>query len=185
MALAAALPLAACQSAHILQEPATMNTEPSEHDFDFLVGHWRVEHRRLRERLAGCDEWQEFDGSCVMRKLLDGQGNVDDNLLNLPEGPYRAASLRAFDPATRRWAIWWLDARNPHTRDAPVVGNFRNGLGTFCADDTFKGQPIRIRYLWTDTQTPRPHWAQAFSADGGKTWETNWEMTFVRTPQAT
>jgi len=159
--------------------------ESNEHDFDFLVGRWRVLHRRLRERLAGSDDWQEFEGSCVMHKLLGGQGNVDDNLLNLPEGPYRAASLRAFDPATRLWAIWWLDARTPHTIDSPVVGCFEGGVGSFYADDTFKEQPIRVRYLWTETLTPSPRWAQAFSTDGGKTWETNWVMRFVHLPAST
>lgn len=155
-------------------------SQSNEHDFDFLVGDWRVLHRRLRERLAGNDEWQEFDGSCSMRTLLGGFGNVDDNVLNLPGGAYRAASMRAFDPASRRWAIWWLDARNPHTIDVPVVGDFSDGTGTFYADEAFNGRPIRVRFRWTDTRTASPRWAQAFSPDAGATWETNWTMKFVR-----
>jgi len=157
-----------------------MTDRSSEHDFDFLAGRWHVLHRRLRERLAGDERWQEFDGSCTMQPLLGGVGNVDDNLLNLPGGAYRAASLRSFDPATRRWAIWWLDGRDPHRIDVPVVGAFADGVGTFYADETFKDRPIRVRFRWTDTATPSPHWEQAFSPDGGKTWETNWTMRFVR-----
>jgi len=34
------------------------------HDFDFLVGEWRVQHRRLKERLANSHEWQDFDATC-------------------------------------------------------------------------------------------------------------------------
>ena len=157
-----------------------MDHSTAEHDFDFLAGHWRVQHRRLRERLAGNDEWQVFDGSCAAQLILGGQGIVDDNVLNLPAGSYRAASLRCFDPQSQRWAIWWLDARNPHSLDVPVVGGFEGGIGSFYADDTFNGRPIRVRFRWTDTDTASPQWEQAFSPDAGQTWEVNWTMSFVR-----
>ena len=62
-----------------------------------------------------------------------------------------------------------------------VVGGFKNDVGTFYAEDTFNGKPIRVRFLWTNLAT-KPHWEQAFSDDGGKTWETNWIMEFVRFP---
>lgn len=159
-----------------------MNLAPSSsaRDFDFLVGRWRVQHRRLRERLAGCDDWQLFDGHCSMQLLLGGAGNIDDNVLDLPGGSYRAASLRSFDERTRLWAIWWLDGRNPHAVDVPMVGGFEEGTGTFYADDQFQGQPIRVRFRWTDTRTASPRWEQAFSTDAGNTWEVNWTMVFIR-----
>ncbi|MGY4827079.1 DUF1579 domain-containing protein [Sphaerotilaceae bacterium SBD11-9] len=175
----ACFPLARCAAAQTPQEPPAMPSSDA-HDFDFLFGRWRVRHRRLRERLAGNDDWQEFDGSCNAQPLLGGQGNVDDNLIHLPGGSYRAASLRSFDPSTRRWAIWWLDARQPHGMDVPVVGRFEHGIGTFFADDSFKGRPIRVRFRWTDTHTPSPRWEQAFSPDGGLSWELNWTMRFER-----
>jgi hypothetical protein len=150
-------------------------------DFDFFIGDWHVAHRRLRDRLVGSNDWQTFEGTCTMRPLLGGLGNVDDNLLRLPDGPYRAVSLRSFDANTQRWAIWWLDARHPHSLDVPVVGGFENGVGTFYADDTLNGQAIRVRFRWTQTQTAAPIWDQAFSADAGQTWEANWTMRFSRT----
>ena len=64
-------------------------------DFDFLVGSWKVRHRRLKERLMGSTEWEEFDGTCTMRPLLGGYGNVDDNVLHLPGGSYRGVGLRS------------------------------------------------------------------------------------------
>jgi hypothetical protein len=150
-------------------------------DFDFLVGSWRVHHRRLKERLAGNHDWIEFEGTCAMQKILGGAGNMDDNVLDFRGGAYRAVTLRTYDPAKGQWSIWWFDSRNPSHLDPPVVGGFKNGVGTFYADDTFKGKPIRVRFLWTNLAT-KPHWEQAFSDDGGKTWETNWIMEFVRIP---
>jgi hypothetical protein len=153
----------------------------TENDFDFLIGSWRVHHLRLKERLAGNHDWIEFEGTCAMQKILGGAGNVDDNVLDFPDGAYRAVTLRTYDPAKRQWSIWWVDSRNPSHLDPPVIGGFQNGVGTFYADDTFKEKPIRVRFLWTNLAT-EPHWEQAFSDDGGKTWETNWIMKFVRIP---
>jgi hypothetical protein len=148
--------------------------------FDFFHGAWRVAHRRLRARLCGDTNWENFPGSCVVHAILGGHGNIDDNVIELPAGAYRAATMRAFDPETRRWAIWWLDARNPLRLDTPMVGEFRDGEGTFFADDVFEGRAIRVRFLWMRTRTASPRWEQAFSADGGETWETNWIMDFSR-----
>lgn len=149
-------------------------------DFAFAVGDWRVRHRRLRERLVGCSEWIEFDGDMSTHPVLGGFGNVEDNLLHLPDGSYRALALRSFDPRSRRWSIWWLDGRAPGQLDVPVVGTFEDGIGTFFADDTVDGVPIRVRFIWTTTNPSAPCWEQAFSGDCGTTWETNWTMTFRR-----
>jgi len=149
-------------------------------DFAFLAGRWRVQHRRLALRLAGCTDWIEFAGTSRMQHALAGQVNVDDNELALPTGPYRALTLRAFDPISATWAIWWLDSRHPHHLDPPVVGRFEAGVGTFYGDDVLDGRPIRVRFLWHDITPTSCRWEQAFSADGGATWETNWVMTFTR-----
>jgi len=152
------------------------------HDFDFLAGEWRVHHRRLKERLADNHEWVEFDGTCAMRHLMDGWGNVDDNVLEMPGGAYRAIGLRAYDPKTAQWAIWWVDGRNPFGElDPPVKGRFTDGVGNFYADTTLKGKPIRMRFTWSHITPTSAQWEQAFSPDGGKTWETNWHMDFERT----
>ena len=157
--------------------------QSTENDFDFLAGEWHVRHRRLRERLAGSDDWQEFNGTCSTRVILGGKGNVDDNVLDLPGGAYRAAALRAFDTSSKSWAIWWLDDRHPHNLDEPVKGGFAGGVGTFFADDMFEGHPIRVRFRWTRTDTASPCWEQAFSTDLGETWEVNWTMVFCRAAQ--
>jgi hypothetical protein len=152
----------------------------SHHDFDFFIGTWHVALRRLRERLVDCDEWQEFDGRGATQLVLGGFGNVDDNVLHLPEGDYKAVTLRSFDAAKKLWAIWWLDARRPHQLDVPVVGSFENGVGTFFADDELGGVPIRVRFCWPETRSASPLWEQAFSADGGNNWAVNWTMRFTR-----
>jgi hypothetical protein len=146
-------------------------------DFDFLVGEWRVHHRRLKR---GSNEWVESDGTCSNRPLMGGAANMEEHALNAPNG-YRALALRSYDSKTGQWAIWWLDGRYPSgPLDPPVKGRFENGVGTFYGDDTFNGKPIRVRFLWTRVMSNAPRWEQAFSSDGGKNWETNWIMDFTR-----
>lgn len=149
-------------------------------DFDFLIGTWTVKHHQLKTRLAGGDEWVDFEGTTTAQPLMEGTANVDDNVLDKPTGRYRAVSLRAFDSKTKQWSIWWLDGRNVGTLDPPVRGSFANGVGTFYGDDVLEGKPIRVRFLWSDITTDTCRWSQAFSPDGGKTWETNWVMNFTR-----
>lgn len=150
------------------------------HDFDFVIGDWAVSHRKLKERLNGCTEWVVFAGTSSTAHVLGGFGNIEDNQLYLPEGVYRAVALRSFNADTRRWSIWWLDGRFPGALDTPVVGEFADGVGTFYAEDQLNGRPIRIRFTWSVPAPDQPRWEQAFSADGGASWETNWIMEFTR-----
>ena len=188
--LAATLPMicameAADPSIGATHEPQTQSASTNQaggtvHDFDFLVGRWAVQHRRLKGRLEHSSDWETFVGTCETRLILCGQANVDDNVLEFPGGAYRAVTMRVFDPSTKTWAIWWLDSRHPRDLEPPVVGGFRNGVGTFFADDRFKGKPIKVRFIWSDITSTKARWQQAFSEDGGTTWETNWEMEFTR-----
>ena len=111
-------------------------------DFDFEFGTWKVRHRRLKERLAGCTDWEEFSGTSQTQPVLGGNGNIEDNLLHFPSGAYRAIAVRSYDAGTRTWAIWWLSGNDPHRLDVPVIGGFKGDTGIFLADDTFNGAPV-------------------------------------------
>lgn len=148
------------------------------HDFDFLVGEWRVHHRRIQ---AGTREWVEFDGTCSHRKLIGGSANMDDWVLNSPRGAYRAIALRSYDDKSGLWAIWWLDGRYAAgPLGAPVKGRFENGAGAFYSDYTADGKPMRVRFTWSHITPISARWEQTASSDGGKTWETNWIMNLKR-----
>ncbi|MBI1754630.1 MAG: DUF1579 domain-containing protein [Acidobacteria bacterium] len=147
-------------------------------DFDFIIGDWKVRHRRLNQRFAGCTEWTEFEGLSSTRKVLGGFGNLEDNLLFFPDGPFRAVALRSYCKDSGTWSIWWLDGRNPTAIDTPVRGQFKEGVGTFFADDLLNGNPIKVRFTWIPNPGGNPRWEQAFSKDGGSTWEINWQMEF-------
>jgi hypothetical protein len=147
------------------------------HDFDFEFGDWNVHHRLKRPG----GEWYEFEGTSNTRPILNGLGNVEDNLFHRPGGDTRGVALRTYDPATATWAIWWVDSRVPHgALDPPVRGRFEKGVGTFYSDSEVNGKPVRTRFIWSAITPTTARWEQAFSHDAGKTWETNWVMQFTR-----
>ncbi|WP_394846979.1 hypothetical protein LZC95_05875 [Pendulispora brunnea] len=145
-------------------------------DFDFLMGSWHVRNRRLRERLKGSTQWDEFDATNVARPLLDGVGNEDEFRTD-HDGGFIGMSFRFFNRATKQWSIYWASNRTG-VLEPPVTGSFSENTGTFYGDDVLEGQPIRVRFIWSRIDTKTPRWEQAFSNDGGKTWETNWIMDF-------
>jgi hypothetical protein len=153
-------------------------TRAGSQDFDFLVGEWRVHHHRLK---PDSQEWVDFEGTCSNRRLMDGGANVEEHALKAPYGAYRAIALRAYDPKTGQWAIWWLDGRYPSgPLDPPVKGRFENSVGTFYGDYMQEGKPMRVRFLWSNITPTSARWEQSLSPDGGKTWATNWIMNFYR-----
>ena len=148
-------------------------------DFDFLIGTWKVHHRTLKKRLNGSTEWVEFEGDTVDRKILNGLGNMDENLIHSNKGPVLAISLRLFNPETKEWSIHWSTDKTG-TLDVPMIGGFKDGRGEFYSQEVFEGRHIYSRFIWSKITASSCQWEQAFSEDGGKTWETNWIMEFER-----
>ena len=147
-------------------------------DFDFFIGHWKTHSRRLRERLKGSNEWDELEGEAVIRKVLGGMGNIDEVTLNRPNGRLEGLTLRLYNPESQQWSMYWSSDIDGILQP-PVVGGFENGRGEFYSQEQFEGRSIFVRFLCSDITESTCRWEQAFSTDGGKTWETNWiaEMT--------
>jgi hypothetical protein len=148
-------------------------------DFDFLIGRWSIRHRRLREILRGSTSWDAFDGYAVDRKILGGLGSISEVTLQLASGPLQGMTARLFDPQAKQWRIYWT-AGPDGAFTTPMIGGFAHGRGAFYAHEPFEGRAILSRFLWTDITATSCHWEQAFSADGGATWETNWIMDLTR-----
>lgn len=158
---------------------STVQATSTASDFDFWTGSWTVRNRRLKRRLAGCEDWDEFEATSVARPLFDGLANQDEFRTD-HDGGFTGMSFRFFDPETRRWSIYWADSRRPGLLDPPVKGGFDGDVGVFEGEDVLNGRPILVRFTWSGVDTPSPRWEQAFSDDGGRTWETNWIMEFTR-----
>jgi len=151
------------------------------HAFDLRAGCWTIHNHVLKERLADSHDWFDYDGTQRLWLTMGGYGNVDDTELHRPDGTYYGVTVRTYDPKTGTWSIWWYDGRDPSgDLDPPVRGRFKDGVGSFYSDDTLRGKPIKVRFTWSGITASAAHWEQAFSGDGGKTWETNWTADFSK-----
>jgi len=168
---------------NVLARPLTKRATLST-DFDFFMGIWRCRHRYRVRRLAGCNDWIEFEGTCAARKILGGLGNTDENDIAMPGRRYTGMSVRLWDPEQERWTILWLDSRRPGVVGPEVCGGFTQRpdgpFGIFYSDDESNGRAIRVRYIWSRITEEGARWEQAFSVDEGGSWETNWYMDFTR-----
>lgn len=144
--------------------------------FDFLEGEWTSHNRKLKKRLAGSDDWDEFEGRTVAYRLFDGGVSVDE----ITFATHKGLTVRLYDPATELWSIYWVSSSDPKMDTKPLVGRFDGNVGTFYADDEHEGTPVRCRFIWTVVGPDACRWEQAFSTDGEQTWETNWVMDFSR-----
>ena len=152
----------------------------SKHDFDFLFGSWKVRNRYLKGRLRNSSAWIEFESRAEVQPLLNGLGNIDRYSFVRNGEPTEGVTLRLFDPETGKWSLHWADTVRPGALLPPMIGKFEGGVGEFFGDETVDGRTVLCRFLWTRTGDGSPRWEQAFSDDGGQTWETNWVMTFTR-----
>lgn len=161
----------------------TLTETDGRHGFDFLAGRKRMHIRRLADSFdPNCTEWVETEAHGEMRPILGGFGNIDTTTpIGVPEERYfEAATLRLFNPETGLWRLWWMSSRAPVLDESPLEGRFVDGHGQFYGDEEINGKPVRVRFEWFDTLTDSPRSEQAFSYDGGETWQVTWTMTFTR-----
>ena len=150
-------------------------------DFDFLFGSWNIHNRYLKGRLQGSNDWTEFSAQSEVRPLLNGLGNVDRFIATRDGSALEGMHLRLLNPATGKWSLYWADTSKPGVLQPPLIGRFQDGFGEFFGEDEVQGRRVLSRYRWEFSKGDNPSWDQSFSPDNGKTWETNWTMSFTRT----
>jgi len=149
-----------------------------QHDFDFQFGSWKVHNRRLLHPLTGSNEWVEFDGTVVARPVWGGRANMDEFEADAPSGHIEGMTVRTYNAKAHEWSIYWANQRTGVVSLPATVGKFNDhGIGEFYDQEEFNGRTIFVRFIWTVQSAEQTRWEQAFSIDGGKTWETNWIIT--------
>lgn len=173
--LAGALICGGCVSARTQTDANTTSatTHSGQHDFDFELGTWKIHLKRRLRPLTGSNTWVEFDGLSSTQKVWEGRSQIEQFETDGSAGHIEGLTLRLFNPETQQWSLYWANAKDGIVVPAQV-GQFKDGVGEFYAQDTLNGKLIYVRFVWSKTNTDTPHFEQAFSDDGGKTWEVNW-----------
>jgi hypothetical protein len=153
------------------------------HDFDFETGVWKTRLSRLQHPLSGTTRWLEYEGTTVVREVWDGRANLAELVATGAAGRIEALSLRLYNPQSRQWSLNFANSAGG-TLSPPAVGEFRNGRGEFYNQETFNGRTILVRFVISGITANSCRFEQAFSDDGGRTWEVNWIATDTRVSDA-
>jgi len=166
-------------SASATEPQQTSAQHDGQHDFDFEVGTWKTHLRRLLNPLRGSTTWVEYEGTTVVRKVWNGRANLVELAVAGPAGKFEGLSLRLYNPQSRQWSLNFASV-NGGVMTAPTIGEFKNGRGEFFNQETLNGRAILVRFVISDITPDSCRFEQAFSDDGGKTWEVNWIATDTR-----
>lgn len=160
---------------------AAVPTAPADgsRDFDFEFGDWKAHLKRRLDPLTGSDRWVEYEGPSIVRKVWDGKANLGEIDLAGPTGRIQGLSLRVYNPQTGQWSISFVNSA-AGTFSTPMIGGFKDGRGEFYNQETYRDRAIFVRFIFSDITRKSFRLEQAFSTDGGRTWEANWIATFTR-----
>lgn len=148
-------------------------------DFDWEIGAWTTHLKRLKSPLSGSTEWVEYQGTTDVRPVMGGRANLVELKVEGPAGRIEGASLRLYNPKARQWSLHFASASGG-VLTPPTIGSFQSGCGEFYAQDSWNGRTILVRFVISDITANSARFEQAFSADGGKSWEVNWIATDTR-----
>jgi hypothetical protein len=147
--------------------------------FDFSFGTWKTHIKRLQHPLSGSSTWMEYEGMSVVRKIWNGRASLGETEADGSPGHLEALSLRLYNPEAHQWNLIYASGQGG-TLSVASSGDFKNGRGEFVDTEGFNGRNILVRQAWSDLTPGSCHFEQAFSEDGGKTWEVNWIATDTR-----
>jgi hypothetical protein len=153
-----------------------------QHDFDFELGAWKTQLRRLVHPLSGSNTWAEYTGTTTVRSVWNGRANLIELEVDGPQGHLEGLSLRLYNPAAHQWSLNFSNSAGG-TLSTPVYGEFRDGRGEFFGQDTLGARAILVRFVITPLGPDTIRFEQAFSDDAGKSWEVNWIATDTRTKE--
>ncbi len=166
-------------------KPSSVNRAPlralrdGQRDFDFDFGAWKTHSSRLLHPLTGSKEWADMDGITVVKKIWDGRANIAEYKADGPAGHVELLSLRWYNSAAHQWN---LDFATPNVGalGVPAIGEFKTGRGDFYDQEEINGRYVLVRFSIWSLGPDKAQSEQAFSADGGKTWEVNWVNKYER-----
>src|SRR5580704_11759909 len=176
------LPLSPLLPGHSQEPGATKTTvqRDGQHDFDFNLGSWKTNMKRLQHPLTGSTTWVELGGTVVVRKVWDGRAQLEEVEADGPAGHFEDLGLFLYNPQARQWGLNFANSKVGVIGVPPTIGEFKNGRGEFYDQETLNGRAILVRIVWSDITPDSYKFEQAFSDDAGKTWETNIIATLTR-----
>ena len=168
--------LVACASIVLGAAPALPD---GTHDFDFNFGTWHTHIRRLLHPLSGTNTWVTYDGTVTVRKALGGAANVEEIEANGPNH-VEILNVRLYNAASHQWSLNGASSDDGTLETPAMFGGFEDGRGVFYDQESFNGRMVLDRQTFFNITPTSYSFEQAFSDDGGRTWEPNFVANLTR-----
>ena len=140
---------------------------PESKQLDFWVGEWELSYvengkpgksrNRITKTLDGCAVLEEFSGAPGTK--LDGR------------------SYSTYDRLTRRWKQTWVDNTASYL---DFTGGMQDGRMVFAREMQRDGKTVGQRMVFEDVKRDSLKWLWQRSEDGGRNWDTQWEIQYRR-----
>ena len=152
-----------------------MSADPDGHAFDFDLGTWHTQSSRLMHPLTGSTTWADLEWQTVVHRVWGGRAPTWRNMW---------ATARLGTCNCWRWSSiqiheWNLDFATPNVGrlGEPGVGQCKDGR---CSATRRSAADVWIRFsIWKISEDSAQS-EQAFSNDGGRSWEINWINKYTR-----
>jgi hypothetical protein len=158
---------------------AAVQPHDGQHDFDFNFGSWKTHIMRLQNPLTGSKAWVEMNGTVEVRKIWDGKGQIEEIEADGSTGHFEGMTVFLYNPQARQWSQDFASSGDG-SLETPIIGEFKDGRGELISQQQFNGRTILVRGVWSEIKADSHRFEQAFSDDGGKTWEPNFVATLTR-----
>jgi hypothetical protein len=149
-------------------------------DFAFAFGSWKEHTSRLQHPLTGSKTWTEMEGKSVDYKIWNGRGNLTELESDGPNGHLELLALRLYNPQAHQWNLTFATSNVGVLGLPALTGEFKNGRGEFYDQELFNDKAIWVRFTVFTVSPDSMQTEQAFSNDGGKSWETNWINKYTK-----
>ena len=137
--------------------------------FDFWVGAWDLEWTDAKgQKQKGTNRINKILGGCV----------IEENFSTGGPQPYLGKSHSLFDIRSGLWKQTWVDSGGSYI---DLTGEFKEGKMTLRREGTDpKGNKLLFRMVYSNIKSDSFLWDWESSADGGKTWKTNWQINYKK-----
>jgi hypothetical protein len=121
-----------------------------------------------------------MDGITTVRALFGGSGNVAEYKASGSAGQVELVALRLYHSKSGQWSIHFATPGVGVLSTPYGTGEAHDGRIVFYDQEDYDGRQILVRFSIWRTGPNTAQSEQAFSTDGGQTWETNWINRYTR-----
>ena len=150
------------------------------HDVDFNLGKWHTSIRRYADPFSAPSHFASLEGTVTVRPVWNGKALLEEIEADGPNGHWQGLTLFLYNPQSGQWSQNYANAAQGHFEAAATIGEQRGRDIELYSTDTAGGRAILVKGLWSEIEPDSHRYTEAYSDDGGRTWQTAFDARLTR-----